>query len=309
MFKFEREQLIFNIGNLKIGGQPGQLPTLLIGSIFYSGQKILRDQRSGLFDRKKAEELLNEEEAISLRLGNPRVLDVCGSTVEAMVCHIDFVSEKTESPFLLDCPTSKIGVGALKHVGEVGLSNRAIYNSINYETNQEELLALKDAEVKSAILLAFNHKYPTVRGRIAVLKGDYEKAGLLKISEESGIEKPLVDASVIDIPDIGSASKAIQMIKEEFGIPAGCGPYNSIEMWRKRGKLKPNMHLMSKIVSHTMPITLGANFLLYGPIEKAAEVYPACSLADAYVSYCMRQHYQIAPLERGHPLFRVFKAS
>ena len=41
MFRFNKTQKIYEIGKLRIGGQPGELPTVLIGSIFYSGHKIL----------------------------------------------------------------------------------------------------------------------------------------------------------------------------------------------------------------------------------------------------------------------------
>ena len=51
MFKFEREQQIFNIAGVKVGGQPGQLPTVLIGSIFYHGHRIVVDQKRGDFDK------------------------------------------------------------------------------------------------------------------------------------------------------------------------------------------------------------------------------------------------------------------
>ncbi|RJS86070.1 tetrahydromethanopterin S-methyltransferase subunit H, partial [Candidatus Bathyarchaeota archaeon] len=37
MFKFNKKQKIFEIGKVKIGGQPGELPTVLIGSLFHEG--------------------------------------------------------------------------------------------------------------------------------------------------------------------------------------------------------------------------------------------------------------------------------
>ena len=37
MFKFTKEQKILEIGNIKIGGQPGFLPTVLFGGLFFKG--------------------------------------------------------------------------------------------------------------------------------------------------------------------------------------------------------------------------------------------------------------------------------
>jgi len=39
MQKFKTPQKIYEIGKVKVGGQPGELPTFLIGSIFWLGQK------------------------------------------------------------------------------------------------------------------------------------------------------------------------------------------------------------------------------------------------------------------------------
>jgi tetrahydromethanopterin S-methyltransferase subunit H len=38
-FKFNTEQKVYTVGKVKVGGQPGELPTFLIGSIFWLGQK------------------------------------------------------------------------------------------------------------------------------------------------------------------------------------------------------------------------------------------------------------------------------
>jgi len=46
LFKFGRKQEVFDIGGVKIGGQPGELPTVLIGSIFHEGHKIVKDSSS-----------------------------------------------------------------------------------------------------------------------------------------------------------------------------------------------------------------------------------------------------------------------
>ena len=63
--KFEKLQEIFTIHNVKVGGQPGELPTVLIGTIFYEGHKIVKNPMKGEFDRKQAEELLKKQEELS----------------------------------------------------------------------------------------------------------------------------------------------------------------------------------------------------------------------------------------------------
>jgi tetrahydromethanopterin S-methyltransferase subunit H len=55
MFKFNTPQKIYDVGRVKVGGQPGQLPTFLIGSIFWLGQKMVQDANKGIFDAKEAD--------------------------------------------------------------------------------------------------------------------------------------------------------------------------------------------------------------------------------------------------------------
>jgi tetrahydromethanopterin S-methyltransferase subunit H len=59
MFRFEREQIVFDIAGVKVGGQPGEYPTVLIGSIFYDRHKVVSGPVRGHFDRRHAEILIN----------------------------------------------------------------------------------------------------------------------------------------------------------------------------------------------------------------------------------------------------------
>ena len=53
MFRLEKEQKVFNLAGIKIGGQPGENPPLMIASMFHNKDRILGD-RKGKFDREKA---------------------------------------------------------------------------------------------------------------------------------------------------------------------------------------------------------------------------------------------------------------
>jgi len=307
MFKFEKEQKIFEIGGVKIGGQPGQLPTVMVGSIFYHGDKLVKNEEQGIFNREKAEDLLKKEEEIAERTGNPRIIDVVGSTPKVIEKYIDFIADATESPFLIDGASADVRIAGAKHVSEVGLVDRVIYNTISFGVKPEEIVAIKDAGLKSAVILAFNPKKLTIEGRMEMLRGTPETKGLLEIAREAGIEKLLLDPAVLDLPDPGPAAKTIYLFKREFGFPAGCGAHNAVDIWANRKKLDPTTHLIGNIVANTVPIMMGADFVLYGPIDRAPQLYPAIALADAYVAYCMRQEFKMEPLTKEHPLFKVFR--
>ena len=44
MFKFDKEQTVFDFAGVKMGGQPGEYPTVLAGTIFYGGHNIINDE-------------------------------------------------------------------------------------------------------------------------------------------------------------------------------------------------------------------------------------------------------------------------
>jgi len=306
MFRFEKEQQIFEVGGVRLGGQPGQLPTVMIGSIFYHGDKTVTDPVKGEFDKERALKLLRDGEEQSLKTGNPGMLDVNGINGQALVKFIDFIADNTSFPILIGGATVESRVTAAKHVAEVGLVDRCAYNSIGGDTTEEELAAIKEAGIKSAILLLFNKRWPTIEGRVELLRGKAPQRGLLEIAEEAGVRNFLVDVSVVDMPDPGPASKAVYYVKERYGLPSGCGPHNAVQMWRRGGRLDAAQVVSANAVAHVSPILMGANFILYGPVSHAERIYLPCALADAYVAYAMRQQYRIAPLTKEHPLFKIF---
>ncbi len=301
LFKFTNEQKIFEICGFKIGGNPGQLPTAMIGSIFYHGDKLVKDEKEGIFEKEEAEKYLRQKEEISEKTGNPGIIDIVGAWPKAIVKYIDFIADSTTLPFLVDGTTSEVRIAGAKHVAEVGLLDRAIFNTIMPETKPEELEGIRDSGLKSAILLILNSRNPTIKGRMEVLDN------CLELAKKAGIENCLVDATILDIPDPGPVAKTIYHIKEKYGLPAGCGAHNAVDQWHHRKKLDPLVYLMSGVVANVVPITMGADFLLYGPIKNSYKAYIPCAVADAYVAYAVGQEYGIRPMDKNHPLYRVFR--
>jgi len=300
-FKFTKEQKIFDISGVKIGGQPGQLPTVMIGSIFYYKDKNVKDDKTGTFDKDKAEELLKAEEEISAKTGNPRIVDVCASWPQAFGKFIAFVANVIDGPFTIDGTTADVRIAGAKYAEETGLSKRVVYNSITPETKEAEISAIKEAKIKSAILLTLNSTNPTISGRLDVI----DKS--LEIVKSAGVENILIDTTVLDVPDPGPAGKTVYLVKEKYGLPAGCGAHNAVDIWHKRKNLDPETQLTSSVVANILPITMGANFALYGPIKNASKIYTPIAVADAYIAYSMMQKYGIKPLTNAHPIFRIFR--
>jgi tetrahydromethanopterin S-methyltransferase subunit H len=303
MFKFEKTQKIVQIGSTRIGGQPGENPTALIGSIFYERHKIVSDAKQGFFDSKAAETLLENQEIIAEKTGNPAIIDIVGSTAEALIRYINFVSARSDRPFLVDGPAPDVRLAAIKHCREVGLLDRAIYNSIDEKVKPEEITALRDLDVKSAVILAFNSRDPRVEGRIRILKNQRGQQ-LLAAAASAGIENVIVDTAVLDAPSIGTSARTVYVVKNKFGLPAGCAPSNAIYSWKELRKLGTHAVDGGIAAAHAFPIALGADFILYGPIKYAEYVFPACAMVDAFIAYDSRWR-GIQP-HRQHPLYKIF---
>ena len=98
--KFDKEQEVFDFGGVKMGGQPGEYPTVLAGTIFYGGHNIIDDELTGAFDKARAEQLVNDMAEISDVTGNPYIVQVFGQTEEAIVKYIEYIGEICDAPFL-----------------------------------------------------------------------------------------------------------------------------------------------------------------------------------------------------------------
>ena len=69
MFRFKREQRMINLAGVRMGGQPGELASVLCGTIFYQGQRIVEDEERGIFDRAAAEKLVARQGELSEETG------------------------------------------------------------------------------------------------------------------------------------------------------------------------------------------------------------------------------------------------
>jgi len=297
-------QEVVKIGSIRVGGQYGEYPCVLIGSIFYDGHKIVSDHIKGVFDREKAEKLIFAQDELSEITGSPCMFDIIGVTKKAIIKYIDFVAETTESPFLIDSPSPEVRITAAKHAVEIGLKGRTIYNSINKDSKESEIETLANLSLPYAIVFSYNIQSPTIKGRIELLEGTEKEESLLEKARRAHISHFLIDVSLLDIPDLGPAAKAISIVKEKFGYPAGCGPGNVADMWRRRKNVEKSVLKACIATTSSFPIVMGANFILYGAIEQASYVFYPCALTDAYIGYMMKL-LGGGPKEKSHPLYKI----
>jgi len=300
VIKFSSAQIVCKVGEVEVGGQPGERPTVLIGSLFFSGHRIVDDPIKGIFNKKEAAALLDLEAEVSTAMGNPRFVDVIGETSEALINYITFVAAHTPSPILVDSPLQKERLSTLRYFAGSDVMPRLVYNAIAEDYTDEELNCLRDCGVKSAVVLAFSTKAMKAEAKLRLLQDR-----LLPAAKQAGIENILIDAGITDVPSISWASLAIKEVKEKLGYPTGCAPANAIYTWEKmktRGKTAFQAAASSVF---SIPRLMGADFLFYGSLQNAPWVYPAVATIDGLIAYGGR-FTGIRVATKEHPLYKVF---
>jgi len=298
MWTFKSEQQVFQISDISIGGVPGQRPVVLVGSLFYHGHKILKDEMAGIFDEPAAEQLLKSQDEMSDKTGNPCMVDVVAVSLPAMKKALEFIVDHTKAPIMVDSPSAEVRVAGLSYAREQQILDRVVYNSINPLSKPDEMEAVKSSGVQSAILLAYNMKDFSSKGRVTCIKE------LLGKKEEFGIKKPLIDTCVLDLPTLGQALQAMYELKDSTGLPVGCGAHNAVALWRglktKMGEpaVKPCLASVNATAA-----AVGADFVLYGPIDDARVVFPAVAMVDtAYSQTVIEKKMQIP---KNHPRYII----
>lgn len=298
LWNFKAEQKILEFGGVKVGGVPGQRPVVLVGTLFYHGQKLVIDEDVGAFDEEAAEKLLKAQDEMSDRTGNPCMVDVVGASIPAMKRHLEFVADHTKAPIMIDSPSAEIRATGLSYAKEQRMLDRVIYNSINPSSKPDELRTVQSSGVDSAVFLAYNMKDFSTAGRVAAIRE------LMNKRQDFGIMKPLIDTCVLDLPTLGQALRAMFELKDEFGYPVGCGAHNAIALWRGL-KTKMGEHAVKPCLAsaNAAATAVGADFILYGPIGNAEVVFPAVAMVDtAHSQIPVEKKIQIP---KDHPRYRI----
>jgi tetrahydromethanopterin S-methyltransferase subunit H len=312
MFRYDKKQTVFEIGGFHVGGQPGEYPTVLASSMFYDRHKVVIDHVNGVFDKDTAETQWNVQVELSDTTGLGYWNQLIAETEVAMQKYIDWHLEIAPGiAFLIDSSVPSVRMFGAKYATEIGAANLAVYNSVNASALPEEWEAIGQTDVNSAIVLAFNPADVSVKGRIEMLTigGTGQEQGLLKSSEEVGITRPLLDVASLAL-GVGAGPSIRSMVgfKGVLGLPTGGGPHNIPDAWtwlrkyRKDGH--PEVWEPCSIGANMICGIIGADYLLYGPIDLATIIFPAMAMIDIMVEESARE-LGVEPQTENTPLMRL----
>lgn len=280
MLNIETEQKEIQVANVKFGGPPGKNPIVMIATVFYTKHAALLDEKTGKFDKTILEKELNDFTEIIEETQLQGVIDVVGSYPDALIKECEFVADNVEYPFLVDGLNDSSRIPAMKGLDEMGLSDRAILNSIDENTTDENLEKMKEIGVKNAVLLTFGNKYLFPHQKLKFLKET-----LIPKVQKANINNYIVDTAVLDLPSISINFETTRLIKNELGLPTGFAPANAIYGWsfiKKFGEVA-RCGAIASIMTYCA--TAPSDFILFGPIKFAKCVIPAISLISGVNSY------------------------
>jgi tetrahydromethanopterin S-methyltransferase subunit H len=297
MFRFEREQMVFEISGVRVGGQPGENPTVVIGSIFYRGDKT--SDESGKVDKEAAQALIAKYEEVCDKVGLPCMLDVVCTRAENARKRLEFAADATKMPILIDYINDEAAVSALEAARDLGIIDRVLLNSFNPETKDHVYQKAREVGLRAGVALTYSSRAViSYKERVRLLES------LIPKMKEAGVEKILVDTVVMDLVTLGLACRAIYEVKSRYGYPCGCGAHNAIAMWRSLKQRKDRALMAAcSAVANALPVAVGADFVLFGPISDAELMVPAIAIVSASYGQVLMEDGRRPP--PSHPRFKI----
>ena len=293
--------LQISVGDATIGGPHGLHTGLLVGSIFYDKHSIVSDAFAGEFDAERAGELLDRKTALAKEYGVQMAVDVIAASEEAMEIFLPFVAARTPLPILLNATEADVRVAGLRKAAELGILDRCIFASLNEDTEDHEIDALKQHRPAAVMALALDISDMTPEGTIAIIKNRYRP-----MLDEIGQEVPIIDVGAMDPPSIGISIRSIEAVLSEFGYPAGCAFSNCFPQWTGLKSLGRDWVRLSLGTSLVAVRAAGGSFLHYGLIESARTAAHAAGTTEVFYGFAA-QDLDGAKLPTPNPLQRMFK--
>ncbi len=305
MFRFSTPQRLGQIGKVKVGGQPGEYPTVVISSIFQKGDKVFEGKRKEGFNEKRAEELLRTQDRLSEETGVPGMADIVANTGQEFRLYIDFVTSVSEMPFCIDAWVMKPKLEGAAYCAEKGLLDRMFYNSLTvWEQDIEtEIKEIYQIGVKHVLLVAYDPADQMPTGRITGTQR------LLDAIDRVGakFETIMVDTSVMNGPATAFCSVANRMIKEKWGFPVGSAPSNGSYMWKAaREKWDFKGWAAADSALEALASFMYHDLIFSGPMAGAPRIFPAVALADAFLATLVFAETKELPKDGNHPLYKLF---
>jgi tetrahydromethanopterin S-methyltransferase subunit H len=233
------------------------------------------------------------------KTGHPLIIQAYGRTPVAMENHLSWLADNFDGPFMFESTNAKARIRAIEYCDESGLSNRAIYNSINLSMKEEEKTALEGSSLKMAVVLGWSPRATTLPERLDTIRD------AITLSESMGIEKLLVDPATMPVgAGFGLEFRTTLAVKSELGLPTCLGPHNAPSAWRfiRQPDLDNDSTLKAALVASTVTAQIFAtDSVMFGSLMHAKEVFTSVALIANAIATAAAEANRALDIDR--PLF------
>lgn len=299
MFVFKKEQLTYDFGGIKIGGHPGENPTVLIGGLFFKGQPIVKDTREGTFDSTLALEWIDTANVMVEKTGHPFIIQAFGRTPVAMENHLSWLSENYSGPIMFESTNVAARLRAIEYCNETGLHDRMIYNSVNLSMKDDEKEVLKNSGLNMAVVLGWSPRATTLQDRMKTVKE------MLEVATSLRIEKVLIDPATMPVgAGYGLEYRTMIAVKSELGLPTCLGPHNAPSAWqfiRKPGLDNESVHTATVVASTVAAQLFATDSIMYGSMIRTKEVFAGVALISNAIAAAVAEANSALGIDK--PLF------
>ncbi|MBZ0157860.1 MAG: hypothetical protein K8I29_16815 [Alphaproteobacteria bacterium] len=289
------------IGDFRLGGAVGEYPTAVLGTLFFSGQKLLVDGERGIFDEAAAKTQIIRCADATGRAGITLFLDVVAETPEAMERYLKFVIRETSLPFLIDSSSDAVRMAGLATAHKYSACNRAVYNSIGTDTGESELELIEENPPAAIVVSAVDPMNFGLESSLSIVRH------IKEIVPVRLHDRLLLDIGFLDEASVKISAGIAQEIRRLSGLPVGGAPCNGMYMWdalKARGDAAFQMALAATV---GYVGSFGLDFMFVGPLRNVERIAPAVGAVDVYNRYGLQSVDPARILTEHHPMRAMFR--
>jgi tetrahydromethanopterin S-methyltransferase subunit H len=264
----------FIYGKIKLGRGNFDLPPILIGTLFYQGESLIERNNPENFNKEKAKKRIDIQKALAEQYNLPALVEITADTPDAMKKYLEFYLDNYEPPFVLG-GTFESRIAGIEYLNERGIGpENYIYNTISNLKNKKELELIRENNIDSIVILILGSENMTSTQRYNYImqKTQSNNTNLIEGLKKLGIKKIWVDGGVITLESLAHIIELQQLISKSIQLPVGTAP-NLFLFKYSSPRLNIKFHTRYRRASIMFIATWFSNFLFYGAIEDAKEVF------------------------------------
>ncbi|MCC6013582.1 MAG: hypothetical protein LM593_04350 [Candidatus Verstraetearchaeota archaeon] len=269
---------------------------LLIGSLFYKGDKKVIDHKKGIINENALKRELKKVKILKEKTGINHALDVIAETPIAMENYIEILQDLTKDPIFIGGLNEETRIAGYKKAKELGI--KCGVNAITPNTTDYELEKIKEYGIEYAIIQAIDPSAIYPEEKISLIRDC-----LLEKCKKANIKEIAVDVGILDITSTWLAFESIKLIKKELNLPAGCAPSNIAYQLLTSKKVNKTIARSINIALSTMLQLANADFIIYGPLRAASYVFEPLAIIEGIKAY--GEKLKGGKVEKDHPFYKL----